>query len=287
MQQNLWDESAILEEFKIWLREHGKSEGTIYSYSLNVKQYMKWHTGTFGAGMAALRHVNVLDYRSHLQNVKKDAASTVNAKLAALISLGEFLIETSRQKETAVSRKDLLRVQAAYANPSDVSEKEVDAFRQAVLEGSGLRDHALVTIMAYAGSRVSETVSLAPEDVDCVGKQITVCRGKGNKERVVYIGDKVINAVREYLKECEPGEKWLFPGRGGGHLHRSVANKLFNRYSDKITPHKLRHFYCSTALEKGYSYHELANQAGHSNIHTTLRYTNPTQEAMKDKANKL
>ena len=112
MQQNLWDESAILEEFKIWLREHGKSDGTIYSYSLNVKQYMKWHTGTFGAGMAALRHVNVLDYRSYLQNVKKDAAGTVNTKLAALISPGEFLIETDRQKETAVSRKDLLRVQA-------------------------------------------------------------------------------------------------------------------------------------------------------------------------------
>jgi site-specific recombinase XerD len=186
-----------------------------------------------------------------------------------------------------VSRKDLLRVQAVYANPSDVSEKEIDAFRQAVLEDTGARNHALVTIMAYAGLRVSETVSLSPEDVDCVGKQLTVCQGKGNKEQVVYIGDKIINAVRDYLKECEISGCWLFPGRGSGHLHRSVTNKLFNRYSDKITPHKLRHFYCSTALEKGYSYHELANQAGHSNIRTTLQYTNPTQEKMKAKANKL
>ena len=287
MQQNLWCESAVPEEYKSWLREHDISEGTVYTYALNIQQYMRWHEGTFGAGMTALRHVNILDYRSYLQNVKKDATVTVNAKLSALISLDEFLTETGRQTECAVSRKDLLHVQSAYTNPSDVSEKEVDAFRQAVLEDSGARDHALVTIMAFAGLRVSETVNLAPEDVDCVGRQITVCRGKGNKERVVFIGDKVVHAIKEYLKGCEPGGRWLFPGRGGGHLHRSVANKLFNRYSDKITPHKLRHFFCSNALEKGYSLHEVSHQAGHANIHTTLRYSNPTIEAMRSKANKL
>lgn len=62
---------------------------------------------------------------------------------------------------------------------------------------------------------------------------------------------------------------------------------MFKKYSDKITPHTLRHFYCSNALESGYSVHEVANQAGHSNIHTTLLYTNPTKEKMKDKAELL
>jgi len=274
-------------EYENWLKENGKSENTVRSYSLNVRQYMKWHMESFGAEMAELRHVNVLDYRSYLQSIKKDAASTVNAKLAALISFNEYLVSNGKQKETAVTKKDLLRVQAAYANPSNLSEKEVDAFRQAVLEDYGSRDHALVTILAYAGLRVSEAVSLGVDDVDCVGRQITVCRGKGNKERVVFIGDKVIHAIKEHLKELEPGGIWLFPGRNGGHLERSAVNKLCNRYSDKITPHTLRHFYCSHALEMGYSFHEVANQAGHSNIHTTLRYTNPTSEAMKDKANKL
>lgn len=152
---------------------------------------------------------------------------------------------------------------------------------------SGKRDHALITIMAYAGLRVSEALNLSPEDVDLVGRQIAVNKGKGNKERVVFIGDKIIHAVREYLKDLEPDCHSLFPGRGGGQLDRSAANKLCNRYSDKITPHKLRHFFCTNALEKGYSYHEVANQAGHSNIHTTLRYTNPNSAAMKEKANKL
>ena len=277
----------MITEYEIWLRENGKSENTVRSYSLNVRQYIKWHADSFGVKMMDLRHVNILDYRSYLQNIKKNAAGTVNAKLAALISYNAFLVASNRQKETAVTKDDLLRVQAAYTNPSNLSEKEVDAFRQAVLSGSGNRDHALVSILAYAGLRVSEAVSLGLDDVDCVGRQVTVCRGKGNKERVVYIGDKIIHAVKEYQKVLEPGSSWLFPGRKGGHLERSVVNKLCNRYSDKITPHALRHFYCSRALEMGFSFHEVANQAGHANIHTTLRYTNPTSEAMKDKASRL
>jgi site-specific recombinase XerD len=276
----------MTDAYRKWLAESGKSENTVKAYLLNVGQYMKWYRETFGSEMTKLRHGNILDYRSWLQNVKKQKAVSVNAKLSALISFDAFMIETGRQTASAVSQKDLLRVQAAYASPGELSEKDVEAFRQRVLLGSGARDHAIVTILAYAGLRISEALQLGLDDVDLIGRQITVNRGKGNKERVVFIGDKVIHAVKEYLKEREADGGLLFPGRNGG-LDRSAANKLCNRFSDKITPHKLRHFFCSNALEKGYSFHEVANQAGHSNIHTTLRYTNPTSAAMKDKANKL
>jgi len=277
----------MIDAYDAWLSDNGKSASTIKTYILNVKLYMEWYRETFGSEMPALIHSNVLDYRSYLQNVKKQKATGVNAKLAALISFNIFLIETGRQKKTAVSKKDLLRIQAAYASPGNLTEKDVDSFRQKVLLESGMRDHAMVTIMAYAGLRISEVLSLGVEDVDLVSRQITVNKGKGNKERVVFIGDKVIHAVKGYLKELGSDSEWLFPGRAGDRLNRSAANKLCKRFSDVITPHQLRHFYCSNALEKGYSFHEVANQAGHSNIHTTLRYTNPTNEVMKEKANRL
>jgi integrase/recombinase XerD len=54
-----------------------------------------------------------------------------------------------------------------------------------------------------------------------------------------------------------------------------------------ITPKTLRHYFCSNALESGYSIHEVANQAGHSNVQTTLIYSNPTAKEMKEKANRL
>ena len=83
------------------------------------------------------------DYRSYLQNIKKQKAVTVNTKLAALISLNDFLVETDRQRADAISKKDLLKKQAAYTNPSDLTEKDVEAFRQAVLLKSGVRDYAM------------------------------------------------------------------------------------------------------------------------------------------------
>ena len=277
----------MFDEYKVWLTKQGNVDGTIKTYILSIEQYMQWYSGTFGTDMTMMLHENIMDYRSYLKNVRRLKSLTVNNKLSALISYDGFLIETGRQKESAVSKKDLLRTQAVYTSPGDLVEKDVDSFRQRILLEKGKRDHALITILAYAGLRISETLALSPEDVDLVGRQITVQKGKGNKERVVYIGDKIIHAVRNYLKELAQGEQWLFPGRGNEHLDRSVINKLCNEFSDKITPHRLRHFYCSHALEKGYSVHEVANQAGHSNIHTTLRYSNPNSDAMREKANKL
>ncbi len=277
----------MIDEFRKWLEENGKADNTVQTYISDVGQYLNWYEGTFGEKMNVLLHSNVLDYRSYLQNIRKLKAGTINGKLAALSSFNDFLIETGQQQTIATTNKDLLKVQAAYASPSYLTEKDVEAFRQAVLIGSGVRDYAIVTILAYAGLRISEATALTLASVDCVGREITVNKGKGNKERVVFVGDKVVHAVKEYLKERGPEGTLMFPGRYGESLHRSVVNKMISQYSDKITPHLLRHFFCSNALEKGYSIHEVASQAGHSNLHTTLRYTNPSREAMKEKANKL
>ena len=188
-----------------------------------------------------------------------------------------------------VGKADYLKVQVPYANPCTVDQGQVEAFRQRVLVEQGARDHAIVTILAYAGLRISECLALRPEDVDLIAREITVRHGKGDKSRVVFIGDKVVNAVREYKKaRPDTGCPYLFVSRKGGQLSRGQVNRIFNEYSDTITPHTLRHFYCTQALEHaGYGVHEVANQAGHSNIHTTLLYTNPSREEMKKKANQL
>lgn len=74
------------------LEEQGKADNTVQSYMLNVGLYMRWYLDTFGIEMAEPLHGNVLDYRSYLQNVKKQKAVTVNSKLAALISFDTFLV---------------------------------------------------------------------------------------------------------------------------------------------------------------------------------------------------
>lgn len=278
----------MLEQFCSFLREQGKAENTVESYRLAVDGYIKWYESTFGEPIRQIYRANVLDYISYLRTIRRLTNRSVNAKLAALQSFNEYLIAAGLQTDTVLNKRDYLKVQTAYANPSTVNREQVEAFRQRVLVGNGKRDYAIVTILAYAGLRISECLALTPEDISLTAKEITVRHGKGDKARVVYIGDKVVNAVREYLKERpDTGSPYLFLSRRGGQLSRGQVNRIFNAHSDTITPHTLRHFFCSEALEVGYSINEVANQAGHSNVHTTLLYTNPTREQMKEKANLL
>ena len=276
------------ERFRDYLAAKGCAERTIETYGQAVEGYMEWYQETFGEPLQRLYRANVLDYISYLRTVRKLVNRSVNTKLAALQNLNDYLIESGAQTEKVLSKQDYLKVQTSYASPSTINRDQVEAFRQRVLEGSGKRNYAIVTVMAYAGLRISECLALSPEDVSLPAREITVRSGKGGKTRVVFIGDKVVNAVKEYLTECpNDGRPYLFVCRRGGPLSREQVNRICNDYSDIITPHALRHFYCSSAIEAGFSISEVANQAGHSNIHTTLLYTNPTREKMKEKANLL
>lgn len=154
---------------------------------------------------------------------------SVNARLAALMSYNRFLIASGRQEQLVIDREaDYIPVQTSYASPSTVSQTEVDAFRQAIL-ASGKefcqRDYAMVTLLAYAGLRDSEMVSLLLADIDLTSKELAVRKGKGGKKRIVYLGDKVLHAVREYLS-VRSGQRYadspyLFVSRQAPKLHRS------------------------------------------------------------------
>lgn len=278
----------MINKFSNYLVNDGKSSNTIKSYILHIKNYMKWYYDSFGEEFKQLYRQNILEYRSYLQNIKKENAKTVNAKLSALSKLNEFLIDGTIQKEIVITKKDYIKIQNQYASPAIVGKIEVESLRQRILENEGNRNFAIVTLMAYAGLRISEVLGLKLNDINLITREILVCEGKGNKQRLVYINDNISDAVKEYLKELKESEYgYLFISNKGNRIDRTVINKIFNKYSDKITPHTLRHFYCSNALENGYTVHEVANQAGHSNIHTTLLYTNPTKEKMKEKANRL
>ena len=278
----------MLAGFYRYLTESGKAENTVKSYCLTIKGFLLWYQGIRGQFPKQLARQDVLTYVTYLRTVRGLTNRSVNTKLAALQALNEFLIETGRQTELVLSKRDYLRVQIAYANPSTVSREQVETLRQQILAGQGLRDYAIVTVLAYAGLRISEALNLRIGDIDLAAREITVQHGKGDKMRVVFIGDKVVAAIREYLQERpDTDSPYLFLSRKGGALSRGQVNRIFNAYSDTITPHTLRHFFCSAAIEAGYSINEVANQAGHSKIHTTLLYTNPTREKMKEKANLL
>ena len=181
---------------------------------------------------------------------------------------------------------DFMKIQIQYASPCTVEKKDVEAFRQRLLESGDKRDYAIVTLYAYSVFRRSECVNIKLEQMDLTAKEIRIV-GKGDKHRLVYLNDKIVHAIREYLKVRQSDSPYLFVSRQSGKMNPSRINQIFNQYSDVITPKTLRHYFCSNALEAGYSIHEVANQAGHSNVQTTLIYSNPSAKEMKEKANRL
>lgn len=276
----------MLENFIVYLTQLGKLPNTISTYCRDVTLYLTWCQETFGEYPTQLYRANVLEYISFMRNIKGYSPKSVNRHLSSLRSYNDWLIQSGQQTEAAILPADFMKIQVQYASPSRVTKKEVEAFRQRLLESGSKRDFAIVTLYAYSGIRRTELVNLKLDQVDLTAKEVRVI-GKGDKQRLVYLNDKTVHALREYLKERKSNSSFFFVSRQREKLTPSRINQIFNKYSDIITPKSLRHFFCSNALENGYSIHEVANQAGHSNVQTTLIYANPTAQAMKDKANKL
>ncbi|MEB9892807.1 tyrosine-type recombinase/integrase [Bacillus cereus] len=277
-----------IDAFSAYLKTNGKSQNTIKGYILDINQYFKWFEESFGQECEALYRQNVLDYVSYLKNIKLNNAKTINHKLSSLRSYNDFLISLGIQNDAVIQKTDMIKVQTEYASPTQVTELEVKQFMQKVLESKNKRNYAIVTLLAYTGMRISEALSIWLSDFNLQTGECIIRNGKGEKQRTVLMNTKIINALRDYLKDrsrysVAENSKFLFVSKKNDNLNRTVVNRIFQQYSPKITPHQLRHFFCTNAIEKGLSIHEVANQAGHSNINTTLLYTNPDKAKLKRK----
>lgn len=284
---------SVLDEFKFYLEQQGKSENTSLSYLKNVGLYLKWFDESKGVPFTKLYRENVREYISFLKTVKDHKPKTINTKINALVKFNEFLIDKQIQNNFVLHKSDYQRVQEQYVSLSKFEKKDIERFRQIVLESNNIRNYALVTLLAYAGLRISEALDLKIKDINFVSREIVV-EGKGNKTRIVFMNDLVKDTLQSYLKkrnQLNLEHDFIFVSNRGKKLDRTTVNKFFKNYSEtfgqKLTPHDLRHFFCSNALKVGFSVEEVANQAGHSNIYTTMLYTHPSREEIIDKMNKL
>ncbi len=287
-----------IKDFVDRLHLEGKSDKTIKQYSTSIKEYFQWFYESYGdVEFKKLYRENILEYKNYLKNIKRSKrsgnnldAKSVNSKLSALIKFNELL----QADNIVISKADLIKVQTEIISPTNITKKEVEEFRQRILQSEGCsakRNYAIVTIMAYAGLRISEVLQLKKVDVNTTANQIRVTDGKGEKQRTVIINSKIVSAIREYQKSDQVESEYLFHNSKGKILNPSTINKVFDEFSVEgyhIHPHMLRHFFCYNALESGaYSINEVSNQAGHTSIKTTMRYLNPNLDAIKKKAELL
>lgn len=288
----------LIKEFKKKMYLEGKSQKTIEVYGNSVKEFFKWFYDSYGnIEYKKLYRENILEYKSYLKNIKKSAHSgnnlcpkSINSKLSALICFNE-LIEPDN---IVVTKRDLIKIQAEMVSPTSITKKEIEEFRQIVLQSEGCaakRNYAIVTILAYAGLRITECLNLRKSDICLESSELKVTNGKCEKARIVIINSKIVSAVREYQKTDHVESEWLFHNSRGERLNQTTINRVFKLCCPKghnITPHTLRHFYAINAVSSGiFTIPEIANQMGHSSIKTTMKYMNPNLDEIRRKIEEL
>ena len=288
----------LIKEFKKKMYLEGKSQKTIEVYGNSVKEFFKWFYDSYGnIEYKKLYRENILEYKSYLKNIKKSAHSgnnlcpkSINSKLSALICFNE-LIEPDN---IVVTKRDLIKIQSEMVSPTSITKKEIEDFRQIVLQSEGCaakRNYAIVTILAYAGLRITECLNLRKSDICLESSELKVTNGKGEKARIVIINSKIVSAVREYQKTDHVDSEWLFHNSRGERLNQTTINRVFKLCCPKghnITPHTLRHFYAINAVSSGiFTIPEIANQMGHSSIKTTMKYMNPNLDEIRRKIEEL
>lgn len=159
-------------------------------------------------------------------------------------------------------------------------------------KATGLRDRAMLELLYATGLRVSELVRLEVYDFspDIGVLKVT---GKGNKQRVVPIGQSAVAAVGQYLDSARPSllrkraSRFLFVTARGGPMTRQAFWKLLNGYGKRVgifhglTPHVVRHTFATHLLEGGADLRSVQTMLGHADISTTQIYTHVMQSRLR------
>lgn len=154
------------------------------------------------------------------------------------------------------------------------------------------RDRLIVDLGRYAGLRVSEIVRLRVEHLDLDAGLIEVHAGKGDKDRNLPLHRSLVEPLRACIGDRATG--WLFPSpRGAGHLtSRSVqrmiaASAARAGIARRVTPHKLRHTFATTALRRGANLRQVQELLGHASVATTEIYTHLDVDDLREAVSRL
>ena len=174
--------------------------------------------------------------------------------------------------------------------PAILTKSDLNALIQSADEQTpqGIRNRAILELMYAAGVRLSEVVGLDLKNVDLSDRTLLV-RGKGNKERMVLVGEPAEMALRRYLADARPhlsdGEgQALFLNRDGGRLSGRSMQQIVKRHAlragldVRVHPHLLRHSFATHLLDGGAELRVVQELLGHASASTTQIYTHVTEE---------
>ena len=283
--------------FLSYLRvEKSLAQNTILAYGHDLKRFADFLRKRQKNKAEDVTREDVVDFLSSLYKEKMDSRS-VARYLVSLRGLYKFSLMEGLVNTDPTENLESPKIRSSL--PTYLRVEEVNKLLEApdISTPLGLRDRAMLEILYSTGLRVSELLNLRLSDIDmrvgCVR-----CIGKGDKERLVPIGRKAIEAIEQYLAQGRPKfarpssppphNQVLLLTHVGKRLSRVAIWKIMHNYGVRLglrgnlTPHKLRHSFATHLLERGADLRSVQLMLGHADISTTQIYTHVVEERLKE-----
>lgn len=290
----------LLNQFlEIIFIEKGASSNTIASYKNDLKDFKNF----IDSKALKLTDVTETTVRQFVQSLtqKQLATKSIARKISALRHFFLFLHEEKIIVHNPTLSIDIPKMSRTI--PQVFSENDIETLLTHCYKNTthaGIRNTAMLELLYASGMRVSELISLKIQQLK-IQKQnreimpYILIKGKGNKERIVVLNHKAIEALQKYLSIIRffsntPENPWLFPSKTSleGHMTRQYFAKILKKLStetnidpSKISPHKIRHSFATHLLNNGADLRTIQELLGHKDISTTQIYTHVANKKLK------
>ncbi len=280
-----------LDIFLAYLQHEKRYSGhTVEAYRTDLEQFYQYILETFEIN--SISEVSHLYIRSWMAQMAENQLTTrsINRKLSSLRAYCKFLL-----KRELLPKDPTLKIQPPKTNkklPVYLEAQEIGRLFEEVDFGEGfpgMRDRLVLELLYGTGMRRAELVNLKDGDIDLSRRYIKVL-GKGNKERLIPIGEQLAESLRYYIKAKREafGGDWLLVTDKGTHMQPAMAYKIVNKYLALVTtvykksPHVLRHTFATHLTNNGAEINAVKDLLGHSSLAATQVYTHNNIEQLKD-----
>jgi integrase/recombinase XerD len=282
----------LLAEYREYLiTERDASENTMSSYMRDLKQLQEYLQREKGSILQAVNEKDLQDYIEHLREAGK-SISTIARNIASWKNFFQYLMHQNVITENPA--RSLSAGKAEHKLPEILTNKEVELLLQQpkASDAKGTRDKAMLELMYATGIRVSELIDLNVSDVNLQSASIR-CFSK-NRERFIPMYPYAVTILRDYMDHVRTSlvssseNEALFVNMNGERMSRQGFWKIIKYYQNKakikkdITPHMLRHSFAAHLLENGADLKSVQKMLGHSDISSTLFYTQLVPTSIKD-----
>ncbi len=270
-----------------WLST-GASKNTLAAYRSDLKIFNKWLAGM---SFISINSKHIQDYFSDRQ--KNNIGSSTQARiLTCLHSFYQYLLATQLIKNDPTEQLSHPRLEKKL--PVFLNIQEVEKLLEAPSSSSlfGQRDRAMLELLYSCGLRVSELINLSYHNINLKEEFIRI-HGKGNKERVLPMGEIAIDYLMKYETNARPvllkngqSDSYFLSNRGSA-MSRQNFFYIIKAYANQVgidkplSPHSLRHAFATHLVQKGADLRSVQLMLGHSDISSTQLYTHIQNAQLK------